>query len=293
MAGRLPESYIAPAHLLDLRARVRLRHSLVDQRGEWQQRTHAVLYHHGHPQKDGLLRVANRAWLEQIALPDAAREQVTVALAMIDALKPRRPSPPSCAATRAANRAARRCWAFTASASSPRLRSSPTLATRAGSLRLAKRSATPAWTSRSISPTGAAAPAPLPPRTARAALGALRSRAGRAPARQPRPRLLRPGRPTARRQPRLPRVSAQVAQAQLPHLARARRRSARPRLTGLGGRCARSPLLHRCPAAGSPHAAAATCEWPASKDRAAAPHHAGTPHQPSRHRPRQRGRGPR
>jgi hypothetical protein len=28
-----------------LRARVRLRHTLVDQRGEWQQRIHAVLYH--------------------------------------------------------------------------------------------------------------------------------------------------------------------------------------------------------------------------------------------------------
>ena len=86
MAGRLPESYIAPEHLLDLRARVRLRHSLVDQRGEWQQRIHAVLYHHGHPARDGLLRSANRAWLERIVLPDTAREQVTVALAMIDAL---------------------------------------------------------------------------------------------------------------------------------------------------------------------------------------------------------------
>ena len=53
MAGRLPESYIAPEHLLDLRARVRLRHSLVDQRGEWQQRIHAVLYHHGHPPRTG------------------------------------------------------------------------------------------------------------------------------------------------------------------------------------------------------------------------------------------------
>jgi transposase len=41
MTGRLPESYIAPEHLLDLRARVRLRHALVDQRGEWQQRIHA------------------------------------------------------------------------------------------------------------------------------------------------------------------------------------------------------------------------------------------------------------
>jgi transposase len=38
MIGRLPESWIAPDHLLDLRAKVRLRHTLVDQRGEWQQR---------------------------------------------------------------------------------------------------------------------------------------------------------------------------------------------------------------------------------------------------------------
>ena len=69
MAGRLPESYIAPDHLLDLRARVRLRHSLVDQRGEWQQRIHAVLYHHGHPHEGRAARAANRAWLERIALP--------------------------------------------------------------------------------------------------------------------------------------------------------------------------------------------------------------------------------
>src|SRR3954471_3871288 len=86
MTGRLPESYIAPEHLLDLRARVRLRHALVDQRGEWQQRIHAVLYHHGHPQKAGLLTVANRSWLTRLAMPDTAREQITVALAMIDAL---------------------------------------------------------------------------------------------------------------------------------------------------------------------------------------------------------------
>jgi transposase len=47
MIGRLPESWIAPDHLLDLRARVRLRHTLSDQHGEWQQRIQAVLYHHG------------------------------------------------------------------------------------------------------------------------------------------------------------------------------------------------------------------------------------------------------
>jgi len=47
MAGRLPECWIAPDHLLDLRARVRLRHAIVDELGEWQQRIRAVLYHHG------------------------------------------------------------------------------------------------------------------------------------------------------------------------------------------------------------------------------------------------------
>lgn len=86
MVGRLPESWIAPAHLLDLRARVRLRHTLVDQRGEWQQRIQAVLYHHGIPQRRDLLRAGKREWLEQLELPAAAREQITIALSVIDAL---------------------------------------------------------------------------------------------------------------------------------------------------------------------------------------------------------------
>ena len=47
MGDRLPESWIPPDHLLGLRARVRLRHTLSEQRGEWQQRIQAVLYHHG------------------------------------------------------------------------------------------------------------------------------------------------------------------------------------------------------------------------------------------------------
>ena len=89
MAGRLPECWIAPDHLLDLRARVRLRHTLVDQRGEWQQRMQAVLYHHGLPKRAGLLTRENRAWVEQLALPAAGREQITVALGMIDALEVR------------------------------------------------------------------------------------------------------------------------------------------------------------------------------------------------------------
>jgi transposase len=86
MIGRLPESWIPPEHLLDLRARVRLRHTLVDQRGEWQQRIQATLYHHGFPQRNGLLTADNRAWLEDLDLPASAHEQVRVALRMIDTL---------------------------------------------------------------------------------------------------------------------------------------------------------------------------------------------------------------
>ena len=85
MVGRLPESWIPPEHLLELRARVRLRHTLVDQRREWQQRIQAVLYHHGVPPRSWLLGAESRAWFAGLALPPAAREQITVALALIDA----------------------------------------------------------------------------------------------------------------------------------------------------------------------------------------------------------------
>src|SRR4051795_2104876 len=86
MIGRLPESWIAPDHILDLRARVRLRHTLSEQRGEWQQRIQAVLYHHGCPQRRNLMTGEGQRWLAAQPLPPCAREQVKVALAMIDAL---------------------------------------------------------------------------------------------------------------------------------------------------------------------------------------------------------------
>ena len=86
MIGRLPESWIAPDHILDLRARVRLRHTLSEQRSEWQQRIQATLYHHGCPQRRQLMTADGREWLAVQPLPETAREQVTVAVAMIDAL---------------------------------------------------------------------------------------------------------------------------------------------------------------------------------------------------------------
>lgn len=86
LIDRLPESWIPPVHILDLRARARTRHLLSHQRTEWQHRIHAVLYHHGVAQRRDLLTVAQREWLENLDLPAAAREQLTIALSVIDAL---------------------------------------------------------------------------------------------------------------------------------------------------------------------------------------------------------------
>jgi transposase len=85
-AGRVPESWIPPTHILELRSKVRLRHTLIDERGTWQQRIQAQLYHHGVPRRRQLLVGDGRAWLEGLELPDAARRQLAVALAMIDAV---------------------------------------------------------------------------------------------------------------------------------------------------------------------------------------------------------------
>lgn len=90
MQGRLPESWIAPAHILDLRAKVRLRKTLVDQRTEWLQRIHAVLFHHGVPVQPGrLARLDARDAREQLAdleLPPVAEQQITVSLSIVEHL---------------------------------------------------------------------------------------------------------------------------------------------------------------------------------------------------------------
>ena len=86
LIGRLPESWIPPAHILDLRARVRTRHLLSHQRTEWQQRMHSVLYHHGFPQQRNLLTLEKREWLAGLTLPAAAREQLTISLNVIDVI---------------------------------------------------------------------------------------------------------------------------------------------------------------------------------------------------------------
>jgi transposase len=81
---RLPRAWIPPEHILELRARVRLRKTLVDQRTEWLQRIHAVLFHHGG--KLAVARLDGRDSHERLVALDvtpAARQQIEVALAMV------------------------------------------------------------------------------------------------------------------------------------------------------------------------------------------------------------------
>jgi transposase len=83
--GRLPEAWAAPEEILELRQRVRLRKTLIDERTAWQQRIHALLFHHGVSRPRALLTAEGRAALARLELSASARETLEVALAMIDA----------------------------------------------------------------------------------------------------------------------------------------------------------------------------------------------------------------
>src|SRR3954469_14958742 len=83
--GRLPEAWAPPEEILELRQRVRLRKTLVDERTAWQQRIHALLLDHGVPRPRALLTRARRASLERFELSPSAREALEVVLATADA----------------------------------------------------------------------------------------------------------------------------------------------------------------------------------------------------------------
>jgi transposase len=86
LAGRLPESWIPPEHILELRSKVRLRKTLVDERSAWLQRVQAQLFHHGVPKASRLLTPARRDRLTGLELPDSARTVIRTALAVIDGI---------------------------------------------------------------------------------------------------------------------------------------------------------------------------------------------------------------
>jgi transposase len=84
--GRLPESWIPPEHILELRALVRLRKTLVDQRTEWQQRMHAQLFHQGVPPGLKLWSRSGRARLDDVELSPAGRRVIDTGIRMLDYL---------------------------------------------------------------------------------------------------------------------------------------------------------------------------------------------------------------
>lgn len=85
--GRLPESWIPPAHVLEVRTLGRTYVALMDERRAWQQRIHAQLFHQGVPPVGGsLLTREGRAALLRVELSPAGRQLVDAALAAIDGL---------------------------------------------------------------------------------------------------------------------------------------------------------------------------------------------------------------
>src|SRR5215218_1050326 len=80
LGGELPESWIPPAQILELRTRVRLRKALIDERTAWQQRLQAQLYHQGVPAGLRPRTRAGRQALATVELSPAGRELVALAL---------------------------------------------------------------------------------------------------------------------------------------------------------------------------------------------------------------------
>lgn len=80
----LPESWIPPDHIQEIRTLVRLRHSLIEERTTHKQRIHSQLFHNGYPRQKNLDSMEGRAQLEEMELPGAARKVVDLSLAMIE-----------------------------------------------------------------------------------------------------------------------------------------------------------------------------------------------------------------
>lgn len=85
--GRVPESWIPPAHVLEARVLVRLYKDLVDERTGWLQRVHATLFHHGVPAVGGsLVTAAGSERLASATLPASARVAVEAGMRQVERL---------------------------------------------------------------------------------------------------------------------------------------------------------------------------------------------------------------
>src|SRR6266568_3111052 len=87
-ADLLPEAWIAPPAVRQLRALLRHRASLVRLRTQQRNRIHAVVADFGYDRSGSYLSGPGRGWLAGLELPAVSREIVTDALAVIDGLAP-------------------------------------------------------------------------------------------------------------------------------------------------------------------------------------------------------------
>jgi transposase len=86
-ADLLPEAWIAPPEVRQLRALLRHRVQLVRLRTMLRNRIHAIVADHGHDRPAGCWTGPGRAWLASLELPAVSREVIEDDLALIDALE--------------------------------------------------------------------------------------------------------------------------------------------------------------------------------------------------------------
>lgn len=87
VSGMLPQAWLPPAEIQDLRALTRTRKALVDQRTAAAERVQALLFHEGWPCRRGrLLTRAGRRWVAALALERAVRLVLDALLGVIDDL---------------------------------------------------------------------------------------------------------------------------------------------------------------------------------------------------------------
>jgi transposase len=84
LEGRLPESWIPPDHILELRLLVRLRKTLVDQRIEWQQRLQAQLFHQGVVPGLRMCDPGDRVRILEADVSPAGRQMIHTGFEMLD-----------------------------------------------------------------------------------------------------------------------------------------------------------------------------------------------------------------
>jgi transposase len=84
----LPQCWLPPEDIQQLRDLTRLRFALARDRMRWGQRLHALLVHEGFPCARGrLLTAAGQQWVGTLALPAASQANAAVMLAMIAAIE--------------------------------------------------------------------------------------------------------------------------------------------------------------------------------------------------------------